>query len=58
MNIKNQIELMIAKLERENEQLKKGLDAFVLEMTEEKVDEVLDLISKNIELIRKLKREI
>lgn len=56
MNIKQQIELAIARLERENTQLLKLLQNFGEDLQEEKTDEVLDQILKNKELIEKLKR--
>jgi len=56
MNIKKQIGLMIAQLERENAQLDKILRAFSKEYSEDEINEVLDQKLKNLELIEKLKR--
>lgn len=55
MSIKQQIELAIARLERENAQLLKLLNTFGEELEEMKINEVLDQIIKNKELIEKLK---
>ena len=55
MSIKQQIELAIARLERENAQLLKLLNTFGEELEEIKINEVLDQIIKNKELIEKLK---
>ncbi|WP_164489857.1 hypothetical protein [Runella sp. SP2] len=56
MDIKKQIELAIARLERENAQLAKVLNSFSENYTEEQINQVLDEILKNKELIEKLKR--
>ncbi len=47
---------MIARLESENEQLKKGLNAFAAQMENERIDAVLEQIGRNIKLIEQLKR--
>ena len=52
----NQLELIIARLERANVQLKKILENFGQNLTEEQVNEILDEILKNEETIEKLKR--
>ncbi len=56
MGITKQLELMIARLESENEQLKKGLNAFAAQMENERIDAVLEQIGRNIKLIEQLKR--
>jgi hypothetical protein len=52
--MKKQLELLIARLERANAQLKKMLDSFANDMNEEELNEVLDEIIKNNQLIEKL----
>jgi len=51
-----QLELIIARLETANIQLKKILENFGQNLTEEQVNEILDEILKNEETIEKLKR--
>ncbi|WP_428665752.1 hypothetical protein [Runella sp.] len=51
-----QLELIIARLERANVQLRKLLESYGTKITEEEVNEILDEILKNEETIEKLKK--
>jgi hypothetical protein len=50
------LELFIARLQRENEQLKKMLKTFENDLTEDETDEILSEIYRNLELIKKLEK--
>lgn len=56
MNIKQQIELAIVRLEAENVQLDKILRVFGQNYNEDEINAILDQKLKNLELIEKLKR--